>query len=801
MVIDQKEMPTLYESFLFKFIQRLVNDQDPAIAEYQCEYLKNHDREAYLLKFNISDVMQVSSCFTGYQLRDYHLSVDRYYSNQLDWLSLAHATLVYDFQSDHTIKVHVYFNPQINLWSIRANKTTISSQTETVFLNHKQVQNIKALAQNASLLLENLLSQCSKRYQTNLEKTHTIDLELSELSRGLTSEGTRNEFRSKAKEFQKSLDVLDSYGSLNEYPTAAAWSLVKGILKHIDDLDRKILKAIKAPLPDVELETDVQNTKVVEPLPKINSFQREEDLHQSLKHLLLTVPVLHTKTNVEFFSEFSIVDQLQMVVAELSFCDSKWRKPVDFSAAMQQAECILKKILDDRTSRVDNLADGDFEVSIFEKLCTREHTRVLRSIFSYYFNPNEWVNRLKHLDERRESKHMQALDWYFAKKPNIYQSFLRFIVDNGMPLILPNTQTKEPDFQCTLLFMLYFANCLELFKKLLAHGINPNQPGCKSPLELHFSSLLRSIIALPHQHAQTYLEALLKHGAILNYKTHHTAKMLESDPVHAREYKLFSLTSDFWASCYQVEVNPSVFLVPHNTLLDLTLGLYAFLEATNSKQHLVLDRFKKPGITYCSSDNDLRRTIMCPDEYSETAFLSFKLSLIPNQQYNVSHTLEIILKAFTEKAHTLDVVNKGLLELFNKTKMTTSYEKELWGSIKLLLIQRTCFKGFNLTDAKTFLKAFFKADENIEDNQRMQQQFHWLLSIFRQLLKSEPSAREVLIATWEEFKTEAQQQKALGQQHGASFLPLVSGHRTARIEQARENRQQSRVSHVIPSKK
>ena len=84
-------------SFLFTLVGRLKEENHHLLKPYLFKHLKNENREAYLLGFPILADTDLTRFFEreGYALDEDHLTIDRQYSKQHDWLSLAHRTLQY----------------------------------------------------------------------------------------------------------------------------------------------------------------------------------------------------------------------------------------------------------------------------------------------------------------------------------------------------------------------------------------------------------------------------------------------------------------------------------------------------------------------------------------------------------------------------------------------------------------------------------------------------------------------------------------------------------------------------------
>ncbi len=738
-------------SFLFALVGHLKEEDHPLLKPYAFKHLKNENREAYLLSFDIKVDTEVTRFFAreGYTLREDHLSIDRLHSNKFDWLSLAHRTLQYKNDQDETaIIVHVYFDKKIALWSVRAKKQLAdgeSSHDENLVLDAYQIKKMIGFSEGASLLLQDLLSEYAKRYADTLNKSESIEQELSGLSVHLKTKNERDVYRSKAAVFLESLVALGEHD--DSRVSKARSFFVERMLALCDQADRLVpipsaVHPVQRPqvltsILDAGLEAESQSIPVlVPPTSQLLAAEQGQKLYANMQALSKKVEALLKASTQDFFKEFSVVDELRLVIAELTFFDAAWKKPKNLSKILKKLEKILTEAQSQRAMKVSDLfKDAHFESvqSALECLSEKEHASVMWSIFHYC--ASECLDKIG-------QNQINVLDWYFSNRYNFYQSYLKmlevtFLDTPGLTLL--------PSF----LLKIFAVQDLNFFKKLLEHGMNANGPGLKKDtLGKSFYPLLESIL---FHHSSTlpceeYVNLLMQHGAfldfrlpedvlkysiILKYQDVYVQRTVEDEQRIKKTITELSAPSDLWLVSY-VGINniPQIFIEGANlSALALGLGQFATLKYCNVNR--LMGKVKVPGVgCYLSSEafnssRDREEIFSSGPIYNDRIRIYFVLS------ENFFPLASRFLNVFKERAQNLKAIDKAITHLrsLRHHENFEALEISIFYAIMFLIAERTFFEPLSMEDIDLFIFSAFRS-RNKETDELKKLSFSRLLSGF-----------------------------------------------------------------------
>ena len=738
---EQQPIATL-PSFLFTLIGYLQAEDHVLIKPYVFKHLKNENREAYLLGFPILTDTAVTRFFEkkGYRLDEHHLTIDSQYSNQHNWLSLAHGTLIYRHSQDGTaIIVHIYFDKKIALWSVRAKKQWTDGEgfhNKNIVLDADQIKRIIGFSEDSSLLLQDLLSEYAKRYRDALEKADTLEKELSVLSVHLKTKDEREAYRTKAAAFRESLVVLNDYDHARA--SWASWSFIERMLFICDQADHivtipSIISSIQTPqvlasISDTVLETERGPIPVlVPPTPQSLADKEGQRLYAKMQDLSKKVEVLLKESTSAFFKTFAVVDDLRLAIAELTFFDAVWKKPKNLSKNLNKSEKILAEAQAQRAIKVSDLFKNAHFESVqlaLECLSEKEHASVMQSIFFYctFYAYRESDNKIA-------QNHLEMLEWYFNNKHNLYQSWLKVL---GYTFF----ENKKLSFQGSFLFTIYLRNDFNLFRTFLEHGFNPNGPGIRLDIDnTLFSSLLRGVIFghKDNPDSNQYIELLMEYGALLDhtpagFSFHQGRKFaLSSSPAResadtgALEVALSGLKdilrgpSDFLVGCFWGNYGMPQYFTDRVALSWLATGLFRFINSEGSTMRTLMGSIQASGIDCYPSREDSERCYLASqpsfNEINNEYRIKFLLVLAPT----IFSFGSQIAESFKKQAQTTTAIDDAILHL--KKLLCTQHGLfviDLWGAIKLLVAQRTVLETLNIEAIKALIEADFQISENLE---------------------------------------------------------------------------------------
>lgn len=731
-------------SFLFTLVGRLQAEEHALLKPYVFKHLKNENREAYLLSFDIKADADATHFFAreGYTLDEHHLTIDSQYSNQHDWLSLAHGTLIYRNPQDRTaIIVHVYFDKKIALWSVRAKKQCVDDQSmsdERFELDTHQIKAIIGFSQSASLLLQDLLSEYSKRYRDALKKSENIEQELSALSIHLKTKNGRDAYRTKAVAFLESLVALDTYDDSSA--SKASWSFIERMLALCDQADRLVpipsivppvqTPQVLDPILDVGLEAESAPVSVLV-LPTLQQLATEQgqQLYVNMQTLSKKVEALLKESTGAFFQGFAGVDALRLAIAELMFFDAVWETPKNFSKHLKKSEKILAEAQAQRAIKVADLfKNAHFESvqSVLEWLSEKEHLSVIKSIFSYCLSYVYGVD-----DKKIAQKNLEILDWYFNNKYNLYQSCLKalehtFFVNEKLLL------------QGSFLFTIYLRNDFNIFRKFLEHGFNPNGPGIRLGMgNTLFSSLLRGVIFGHKENPDSnqYIVLLMEYGALLDYTParfsfHQGRKLVLSSSalesadtdtdtdawsVALNDIKdILRGPSDFLVGCFWDNYGMPQYFTDRVALSWLATGLFHFVNIEGSTLRTMMGPIQASGIECYASKEESNRYLASQPSFPDMhdAYRIKSLLVLDHKIFSFGSR---VAESFKKQAQTTEAIDKAIMHL--KQISRTQHDLlaiDLWGAIKLLVTQRSALEPLNIDAIKVLIEADFQISENLE---------------------------------------------------------------------------------------
>ncbi len=423
-------------SFLYTLVLRLKAEEHVLLKDYRYKASTTSEGcDGYiLLKFPIIPGAEENGFFEGYNLEDYHLRIDQSYSNEQDWLSIAHCTLAYRSKSDNsTLNVHIYFDKNKNIWSVRANKRENDEQEALPLnLDARQTKKMEQFSGRASSLLDKLCRESDKRYWDALDKKEELDGELTQLSADLSSRKKRKAYRKKAEAFKEILHKLDEYNGLQPRQ-----HLIDNILAWLDSFDKKdtpvlpVSSDFKVGKVDAESAAASSDEKPMHS-PEIVERENPKKLLASIGlRLLSEMQTLIEKVDgllgnetkrSDFFERFSDVEDLNLKVLELTFLDSGWKRPDGLVEKLDLAQSALNNARSKRVENIRTIVWAYFgkDLRCLEFLSDTEAVSLLQSVWDM-------------LDSfRRSSIHevvchqIDILKWHFENKPALYKRFLHW---------------------------------------------------------------------------------------------------------------------------------------------------------------------------------------------------------------------------------------------------------------------------------------------------------------------------------------------------------------------------------------
>lgn len=756
-----------FPNVLFKLIHKVLVPEQHALVcnngEYNVEYITpSPSQDAYLFCFQSTLDSLETNLFINHHCFERHLRVDRWYSNQYDCLSWAHYTMVYNHASDgYSIKIHVYFNKKLAQWSIKAKKFFDNdlSNFEVLELTPGQNKQIAICSGKAILLLQDLLSEHSKRYMNALDQLNIIESKLSRASQNLNEPEEKATYRALALEFEKSLESLAIY---SDSDVSVIWSFVCKMLDKIDQSEKSIVLSVSQEEPSNELDDqtlshqeilgeekgvqlskkDAEKERLAE---KFNAlYERMQALENELKQFLnylqnpgckpSKIPVF-LKDAKKYFQDFLIVQplvqELNDIFLEIMFFDPSFKKPVDFSKKIESIQGKIDKIVSKRKEALKKpvfFEDFDNFKSVFFQLTKAEQRSIVLSVFNGLL---EILNTQK--SQNYFVSKTKTLDFIAKQDPEFFQMLV---------IYLKQTFVFSGNITASFLFFCFHKDHLKLFEKFLEYGFDPNGPGIPTSEDSNkYHSLLKSILMFSSSDSKVrpYVHLLLEYGALLNQrpilrpsqsvrlmdfeKLDHLSELndvslsggsgysLEFEGTLHQDQKHFFMRSDFLLALHRKYYLTMMEMIPQANLSELAFALAECGALEGSTTRDTITNVDTGGVFIFRSKQASEAYLHNLQATPKSIVRHQSCLVIPDSEiFDLCAALVLALK---ENADLLSIMNESIKFLENSyarfnADCPEDLKSVIVGAIKLLISQKTNFEPLNLKDIERLLVAEFR---------------------------------------------------------------------------------------------